>query len=106
MNGVAELAANEKAVIGGMTKLIPNRMCLVCRALKPRDRLFRLVKSKEDGRFHPNAEGRLPGKGIYFCRTGDCLQRMQKERRLRRQLLDKLSQSALDWMQVSRESER
>lgn len=87
-----------------MTNLIPERMCLVCRALKTRDQLFRLVKSKEDGRFLPNQDGSLPGKGIYFCRTGDCLQRMQKERRLRRQLLEKMSDSALDWMQASREN--
>jgi predicted RNA-binding protein YlxR (DUF448 family) len=86
-----------------MTSKIPERMCLVCRTLKTRDQLLRFVKSKEDGSFLPNAEGRLPGKGIYFCRTGDCLQRMQKERRLRRQLLDKLSESALEWIQASRE---
>ena len=87
--------------ISGATKPIPERMCLVCRVLKTRDQLFRLVKSKEDGRFLPNQDGSLPGKGIYFCRTGDCLQRMQKERRLRRQLSEKLSDSALGWMQVS-----
>lgn len=90
----------------GSTKPIPERMCLVCRVLKTRDQLFRLVKSKEDGRFLPNQDGSLPGKGIYFCRTGDCLQRMQKERRLRRQLSEKLSDSALEWMQASREIER
>ena len=84
-----------------MTKQEPSRMCLVCRVLKTRDQLFRLVKSKEDGSFLPNAEGRLPGKGIYFCRTGDCLQRMQKERRLRRQLLDKLDNDTLEWMKAS-----
>ena len=81
-----------------MNKRIPERMCLVCRALKSRDQLLRFVKSKEDGSFLPNADGRLPGKGIYFCRTGDCLQRMQKERRLRRLLLDKLTDSALEWI--------
>ena len=97
--GAVRSAAAERA----MTKPIPERMCLVCRDLKSRDQLFRFVKSKEDGSFLPNAEGRLPGKGIYFCRTGDCLQRMQKERRLRRQILDKLSESALEWMQASRE---
>ena len=84
-----------------MTKQVPERMCLVCRVLKTRDHLIRLVKSKEDGRFLPNAEGRLPGKGIYFCRTGDCLQRMQKERRLRRQLLDKLDSDTLEWLKAS-----
>lgn len=99
-------AVRNAAAEGAMTKKIPERMCLVCRGLKPRDQFFRLVKSKEDGRFLPNQDGSLPGKGIYFCRTGDCLQRLQKERRLRRQLLDKLSDSALDWMQASRENER
>lgn len=77
---------------------IPVRMCLVCRELKPRDRLFRLVKRPEDGSFVPNADGRIAGKGIYFCRDGDCIERLHKERRLRRQLADKLKAGALEWM--------
>lgn len=100
----AERAMNSPPEKSGSNKPVPERMCLVCRVLKTRDQLHRLVKSKEDGRFLPNEDGSLPGKGIYFCRTGDCLQRMQKERRLRRQLLEKLSDSALDWMQASREN--
>ena len=102
--GTTAVAVRSVGAERAMTKPDPERMCLVCRSLKTRDQLFRLVKSKEDGRFFPNADGSLPGKGIYFCRTGDCLQRMQKERRLRRQLLDKLSDNALGWMQASREN--
>ncbi len=100
---VAAVASKSAGAGRVMTKQVPERMCLVCRALKTRDQLIRLVKSKEDGSFLPNAEGRLPGKGIYFCRTGDCLQRMQKERRLRRQLLDKLDNDTVQWMMASRE---
>jgi len=100
------------AVVGVKIKSggrIPQRMCLVCREMSSRDRLFRLVKSKEDGSFLPNAEGRAAGKGIYFCRADDCLQRMQKERRLRRQLWEKLTSEAKQWVlaitQAPRESE-
>lgn len=82
----------------------PVRLCLICRELKPRTQLLRLVKSKPDGSYLPNPEGRSPGKGIYFCRTGDCLQRMQKERRLRRQWLDKFQPAVLEWIMASRES--
>ena len=80
------------------TTKVPERMCLVCRVLKPRDQMFRLVKSKEDGSYLPNPLGERSGKGIYFCRTGDCLQRMQKERRLRRQLLDRIQPDCWEWM--------
>lgn len=84
---------------------VPERMCLVCRVLKPRNRLLRLVKSKEDGNFIPNAEGSRSGKGIYFCRVGDCLQRMQKERRLRRQFLEKLPEETWQWMLAQHEGD-
>lgn len=89
-----------------MSKRIPERMCSVCRCIKPRDQMFRLVKLKDDAKFVPNPSGLLPGKGMYLCRIGDCVQRMQKERRLRRQLLEKLQPDAMEWMQGSRESEQ
>lgn len=85
-------AATDQAVC------VPVRMCLVCRELKPRDQLFRLVRRRENGSFAPNTEGRIPGKGIYFCRDGDCIERLHKERRLRRQLAEKLEPGALEWM--------
>lgn len=91
------MALEARSAVAGADK-IPERMCLVCRELKPRDQLFRLVKHKEDGSFTPNADGLIPGKGVYFCRYGDCIDRLQKERRLRRQLADKLKHGALEWM--------
>ena len=76
----------------------PIRVCLVCRQDRPRNKLFRLVKIKEVAYFIPNPLGQLPGKGIYFCRDSSCLERLQKERKLKRLFLEKLQQGALAWM--------
>lgn len=89
-----------------MSRRIPVRMCAVCRELKSRDSLFRLVKAAEETKFGMNERGVFPGRGLYLCRSEVCLQRMHKERRLRRQLLERIDPTALSYMmQESRESE-
>ena len=80
------------------TSRVPERLCLVCRQLKPRTELFRLVKPKEEPHYLPNPDGKIAGKGIYFCRDQACLTRLQKEKRYKRLFLDKLQQGGLSWM--------
>lgn len=74
-------------------------MCLVCRVTQPRNLMFRLVKVQDDG-IAPNPDGRIAGKGIYLCRSGECLTRMHKERRLRRLVAEKLMPGTSEWMQA------
>jgi len=54
---------------------------------------------KEVAYLIPNPQGRLPGKGVYFCRQSSCIERLQKEKKLKRLFLEKLQREGLAWMQ-------
>ena len=49
----------------------PLRQCVVCRNGKLKEELFRVVKSK-DGAIAIDMSGKLPGRGAYICRQGEC----------------------------------
>lgn len=53
---------------------------------------------KEVAHLVPNPSGSLPGKGIYFCRESSCLDKLQKDRKLKRLFLEKLQKEGLAWM--------
>lgn len=49
------------------------RTCLGCRARRPRAELIRIVRGP-DGRACFDLEGRLPGRGAWFCPSPACLE--------------------------------
>ncbi len=61
----------------------PQRMCVVCRKMKDKDELIRAVKSK-DGELRVDKSGKLPGRGAYVCREGDCISCLDKVKGLER----------------------
>lgn len=61
---------------------IPFRMCVVCRQMKPKEELLRVVKY--DGQFTVDTQGKLPGRGAYICRYGACAQKYEKQRSFER----------------------
>ena len=61
----------------------PLRMCVVCRTMKEKAELIRVVRDKE-GAFALDPTGKLPGRGAYVCREGDCVSRLEKVRGLER----------------------
>ena len=61
----------------------PQRMCVVCRTMKDKTELIRVVRNK-DGQFALDPSGKLPGRGAYVCREGDCVSRLEKVRGLER----------------------
>lgn len=77
---------------------IPVRMCVVCRALRPCDELFRCVRQTGRSRIEPDPDKLLCGKGFYFCRDAECLEKLHKQRRLRRLFRDKFVEGTLEWM--------
>ena len=106
MNGLLQRPVKRRAdPAKGMSEDFPKakqqpiRVCLVCRGEKPRNELFRLVKMKEVAYLIPNPLGKLPGKGVYFCRDSSCIERLQKEKKLKRLFLEKLQWEGLAWMQ-------
>ncbi|MDR1263676.1 MAG: YlxR family protein [Oscillospiraceae bacterium] len=61
------------------------RMCVGCRAMKPKKELVRVVKSPL-GAVSLDRIGKMPGRGAYVCRDAACLARAQKQRQLERAL--------------------
>ncbi|MBQ7501276.1 YlxR family protein [bacterium] len=88
----------------GSTRVI-KRMCTVCRALKDRTELIRLVKPTGAVQIIPNPDGSISGKGFYICRQADCLNKLQKDKRLRKNFSTKLTPETTAWLQEQLNSE-
>lgn len=77
---------------------VPLRLCVVCRSFRPKAELFRFSKRKDEPNLIPDPTADGGGKGVYLCRQTVCLERLQKDRRLRRSIKDKLQPGGLEWM--------
>ena len=60
----------------------PFRMCVVCREMKEKSELLRVAK--KDGEFSLDISGKLPGRGAYICREGNCCEKFEKQRSFER----------------------
>lgn len=61
----------------------PSRTCIVCRQVKNKNELIRIVKTPE-GEFHIDFTGRLNGRGAYICDNPECLEKLIKSKALNR----------------------
>ena len=66
-------------------KKIPLRMCVVCREMKPKKELIRVVL-KEKGEIVLDATGRKNGRGAYICASMECLKTARQKKGLERSL--------------------
>lgn len=57
---------------------IPERMCVACRQMKPKNELIRLVLT-EDGAT-PDLTGKMNGRGVYLCKSRECLAKARKNK--------------------------
>ena len=71
-------------------KHLPQRTCVVCRVVKDKRELVRLVRVS-DGFVEVDDSGRKVGRGAYLCRGQDCWQEGMKGGRLERALRTTLS---------------
>lgn len=78
-------------------KKIPMRMCLGCGEMKPKKELIRVVKSPE-GEISLDFTGKKSGRGAYICRSGDCLEKARKGRRLEKSFSCKINESVYEVM--------
>ena len=58
------------------------RMCVVCRQMKPKEDLLRITKYEDS--FSLDKSGKLPGRGAYICKKGDCKEKFEKQRSFER----------------------
>jgi len=69
----------------GRPKRIPERMCVGCRAKRPKKELVRVVRTPE-GQILVDATGKEAGRGAYICPEEACLNRAVKSKALERAL--------------------
>ena len=60
----------------------PLRMCVVCREMKEKSQLLRIAKSGD--KISVDVSGKLPGRGAYICKSGDCSKKFEKQRSFER----------------------
>ena len=63
-------------------KRVPQRMCIACRAVRPKRSLVRVVRAPEGG-VSVDETGKVNGRGAYLCRSRLCWQRALGDRRRR-----------------------
>ena len=70
-------------------KKVPLRMCVVCREMKPKADLIRVV-TDENGEIILDETGKKNGRGAYVCK-GQCVESVEKRKSFERALSAKLS---------------
>ncbi|WP_314093849.1 RNase P modulator RnpM [Selenomonas noxia] len=56
----------------------PERLCVGCRQLHPKDRLLRIVRSP-NGTAAYDPTGKSPGRGAYLCPSAECLRLARRQ---------------------------
>lgn len=62
----------------------PQRMCVACRQMKPKDELIRMVVS--DNKAVIDSNMKIQSRGAYVCKNKDCVAVARKKRCLERSL--------------------
>lgn len=62
-------------------KKVPERTCIGCREVKPKNELLRIVKDKENV-ISIDLTGKKNGRGAYICASEECLDKAVKSNRL------------------------
>jgi predicted RNA-binding protein YlxR (DUF448 family) len=58
-------------------RLLQGRTCVQCGSAAGKGSFFRIAGRPETG-WEPDPEGRKPGRGIYLCRTAECVEGFAK----------------------------
>lgn len=64
-------------------KLVPERMCLVCRQKNDKSNLIRVIKQK-DNSICVDLSHKMNGRGAYICNNEECVQKAIKTQALNR----------------------
>ena len=59
-------------------KNIPQRMCIACREMKPKNEMIRVVRSPE-GEISLDFTGKKNGRGAYVCDGEACIKKLQNK---------------------------
>lgn len=59
-------------------KKMPERMCVSCREMKPKNQLVRIVNTLDGVKL--DTTGKLQGRGVYLCPCKTCIERALKSK--------------------------
>ena len=68
-----------------MAKKIPQRQCLGCRQIKPKNELVRIIRTPLD-EIRLDVTGKMNGRGAYICREKACFDKAVKSKAVDRAL--------------------
>ncbi len=74
---------------------IPKRMCIVCRQMKEKDELVRIVKNSASEIF-VDKTFKAQGRGAYICKDASCREKLVKTRALDRAFRCTVSSQCLE----------
>ncbi len=74
------------------------RMCAVCREVKGKDELLRIVKQKDNVSL--DFTGKQAGRGAYICKDGGCIEKARKARAIERSLSCKVEPEVYDALEA------
>ena len=77
----------------------PQRTCIVCRQVKDKRDLIRLVRTPE-GEIIIDPTGKANGRGAYVCKSANCGELGVQKDRLSRALKTTLTQARLDTLKA------
>lgn len=60
----------------------PERMCAACRRRNAKQNLLRIVQ--QDGAILIDREQKSPARGVYLCKSAECIEKAKKTRALSR----------------------
>ena len=70
------------------------RMCAVCRVLKQKDELLRIVKQDKNVSIDPICK--IQGRGAYICKSEKCIKSARKVKALERSLSTRIDSEVYD----------
>lgn len=82
----------------------PQRTCIVCREVKDKRDLIRVVRTP-DGRLLVDPSGKANGRGAYLCRQASCWEKSLPKQRLAQSLKVTLSAEELADLQTQLQTE-
>lgn len=74
---------------------LPLRKCIVCGQKRIKKDLIRVVKNKEKG-IMVDSTGRISGRGAYICNNTDCLDNLEKNKKLSKILETEIPEEIYD----------
>lgn len=75
-------------------KHVPTRKCIHCKASKPKEQLWRIVKYNDE--IFVDKTYKAEGRGAYICRDAECLKAAIKARRLEKAFRTKVPAEIYD----------